>query len=46
MFLVPAMWNFLFQVPNISDYNLDSMTLCALGGAICPLELKKNIESI
>ncbi len=32
MFLVPAMWNFLFQVPNLLDYDLSSMTTCAIGG--------------
>lgn len=46
MFLVPAMWNFLLQVPNISDYNLDSMNSCAIGGAICPLDLKKKIMEV
>ena len=43
LFLVPAMWNFLFQVPNIEQYDLSSLTSCSTGGAICPLELKKRI---
>lgn len=43
IFLVPAMWNFLFQVPNIRDYNLSSITMCATGAAISPVELKKTI---
>src|SRR5690606_27146829 len=43
MFLVPAMWNFLLQVPNIDDYDLSSMKECNAGGAITPLELKKRI---
>jgi fatty-acyl-CoA synthase len=46
MFLVPAMWNFLFQVPNLLDFDLSSMTTCAIGGAICPLELKKRILEV
>ena len=46
MFMVPAMWNFLFQVPNISDYDLSSMTNCSLGGAICPIEIKKRILQV
>lgn len=45
MFLVPAMWNMLFQVRNYEKYALDSMTSCSTGGAICPLELKKKIMS-
>lgn len=43
IFLVPAMWNFLFQVPNIGDYDLSSITTCATGAAISPVELKKTI---
>ena len=46
MFMVPAMWNFLFQVPNLSDYDLSSMTNCSLGGAICPIEIKKRILEV
>jgi len=43
IFLVPAMWNFLFQVPNIADYDLSSITTCATGAAISPVELKQTI---
>lgn len=43
IFLVPAMWNFLFQVPNITDYDLSSVHICATGAAISPVELKKRI---
>lgn len=46
MFLVPAMWNFLFQVPNLEQYDLSSMKSCGVGGAICPLELKKRILEV
>lgn len=46
MFLVPAMYNFLFQVPNLSEYDLSSMTTCSIGGAICPLEIKKRIMEV
>lgn len=42
-FLVPAMWNFLFQVPNFKDYDVSSVTTCSTGAAITPLELKKRI---
>ena len=43
IFLVPAMWNFLLQVPNLQDYDLTSMEKCMTGASICPLELKKKI---
>ena len=46
MFLVPAMWNFLFQVSNLLEYDLSSMTTCSIGGAICPLEIKKRILQV
>lgn len=41
--LVPAMWNFLFQVPNIEKYDVSSMKECSSGAAICPVSLKKRI---
>lgn len=43
VFLVPAMWNFIFQVPNIGEFDLPSVKVCATGAAITPLELKKRI---
>lgn len=46
LFLVPSMWNFLLQVPNLKDYDLSSVIECSTGGAICPLELKKKIMSV
>ena len=46
MFLVPAMWNFLFQEPTLLHYDLSSMTNCSTGGAICPVEVKKRIMNI
>ena len=41
--LVPTMWNYLFQIPNIEQFDLSSVTSCTTGGAICPLELKQLI---
>ncbi|WP_209122694.1 long-chain fatty acid--CoA ligase [Alkalihalobacillus sp. BA299] len=41
LFLVPAMWNFLLQVPGIEKYDLSSLQKCMTAAAICPLELKK-----
>lgn len=46
MFMVPSMWNFLLQVPNLEDYDVSSMTSCGIGGAICPLEIKKRIMEV
>ncbi len=43
IFLVPAMWNFLFQVPQLSSYDLQSVQIGITGGAIAPVELKKRI---
>ena len=37
------MWNFLFQVPNLKEFDLSSVTTCSTGAAITPLELKKRI---
>ncbi|OLO37031.1 acyl-CoA synthetase [Alkalihalophilus pseudofirmus] len=43
IFLVPAMWNMVINVPNIEKYNLSSMKKCMTGAAICPAEIKKKI---
>lgn len=43
MFLVPSMWNIVLQEPNLHEYDLSSMRICATAGAICPLELKYKI---
>ncbi len=43
LFMVPAMWNLVLQVPNIDDYDLTSVMRCSTGAAICPLEVKHGI---
>ncbi len=43
LFLVPAMWNFVMQVPNINEFDTTSVLRCSTGAAICPLEIKKKI---
>ncbi|WP_274379394.1 AMP-binding protein [Alkalihalobacterium alkalinitrilicum] len=43
IFLVPAMWNFVTQHPDIDKYDLSSLVLSTTGAAICPLEVKKRI---
>lgn len=37
LFLVPAMWLALTQVPNFEDYNLSSLRFNISGGASCPI---------
>ncbi|MGG1674361.1 class I adenylate-forming enzyme family protein [Neobacillus sp. NRS-1170] len=46
MFLVPAMWIVLLQVPNLHEYDSSSLKKCGMGGAITPLELKKKILKV
>ena len=43
IFLVPAMWNFLFQVPHLTSFDLRSVQIGITGGAITPVEIKKRI---
>lgn len=43
LFLVPAMWNMVMQVPNIGEYDLTSVVRCSTGAAICPIEIKNDI---
>ncbi|GGE60658.1 acyl-CoA synthetase [Priestia taiwanensis] len=38
-FGVPAMYNFLLQVPNASEYDMRSVTRCAYGAAPMPVTL-------
>lgn len=37
LFLVPAMWLLLIQVPNFNDYDVSSLRLNVSGGAPCPI---------
>lgn len=46
MMLVPAMWNFLTQVPHLQQYDLRSMRRCSMGGSIAPIELKYRILEV
>ena len=46
LFMVPAMWNFLLQIPDLSKYNLSSVRLAITGAAIMPLSLKKRVLEI
>ena len=43
LFMVPAMWNLVLQVPAINEYDLTSVKRCSTGAAICPLEVKENM---
>ncbi|NHM31969.1 acyl-CoA synthetase [Neobacillus terrae] len=45
-FAVPAMYNFMLQVPNVDDYNLSSVRRCGYGAAPMPPELvRKSIAA-
>ncbi len=46
LFMVPAMWNFLLQIPDLGKYNLSSLRLAITGAAIMPLSLKKRLLEI
>lgn len=46
LFLVPAMWNFLLQVPNLEQYDVSSVKTAITGAAIMPLNLKKKILQV
>lgn len=43
IFLVPAMWNFLMQIPDIDKYDFSHLRTINTGAAITPLELKKRL---
>ncbi|WP_409254081.1 acyl-CoA synthetase [Bacillus sp. SCS-153A] len=44
-FGVPAMYNFMLQVPNASDYNLSSIKRCGYGAApMAPEVVRKSME--
>ena len=43
VFLVPAMWIFLLQVPNINEYDCSELKIGVSGAAIMPVEVKKQV---
>lgn len=43
VFMVPAMWNALLQVPNLGNYDVSFIKVAVTGGAIMPLSLKEAI---
>lgn len=46
LFMVPAMWNALLQVPNLEKHNFSSLRLAVTGAAILPQSLRKAISRI
>lgn len=46
IFLVPAMWNFILQVPDLAKYNLESLNVAITGAAIMPLNIKKRLLKV
>jgi acyl-CoA synthetase (AMP-forming)/AMP-acid ligase II len=41
--LVPAMWNWIVNHPRFKEYDLSSLLMGATGGAVMPMELKKQL---
>jgi len=46
LFLVPAMWNFLLQIPDLDKYDVSSIRTAITGAAIMPLNLKRRLLEI
>ncbi|MDR7074041.1 long-chain-fatty-acid--CoA ligase [Fictibacillus barbaricus] len=42
LFAVPAMYNFMLQVPNVTDFDLSSIRRCGYGAAPMPPELVRK----
>ncbi len=42
--LIPSMWIFLLQLPNIEDYNTSYLRTVPTGGAVLPTEVIKNAK--
>jgi len=42
--LIPSMWIFLLQLPNIGDYNTSYLRTVPTGGAVLPAEVIKNAK--
>ncbi len=42
-FLVPAMWIFLLEQPDIADYDLKTLRMAITGGAAMPIEVKDRL---
>lgn len=43
IFLVPAMWIFLLQVPDIELYNREHLRIGVTGAAVMPVDVKKRV---
>lgn len=43
LFLVPAMWNFLFQIENFIEFDTSSLRIAITGTSIMPVKLKKQL---
>lgn len=46
LFLVPAMWNFLIQTPNLDKYDTTTIRVAITGAAIMPVALKEKLLEI
>ncbi len=43
LFLVPAMWIFLMETPDLNKYDLSSLKKAVTGAAVMPTEVKKRL---
>lgn len=43
VFMVPAMWLAVLQLPDLDQYNCDFLRIAGTGGAIMPIDVKKRI---
>lgn len=46
VFLVPAMYNFLLQVPSIETYDFGFVRLLGTGASIMPVQLKQKVHRV
>lgn len=45
VFLVPSMWIFLLNLPELEKYDTSSLRIASTGGAVMPVSVKKAIMS-
>ena len=46
IFLVPAMYNFLLQVPDVQSYDFSAVRLAGTGASIMPIDVKKKVKGL
>ncbi len=46
IFLVPAMYSFLLQVPGLDNYDFSAIRIAGTGASIMPVELKQRVRKL